>query len=221
MLCVALLFLWLPKLLAQNETVPSYRPLLGLKVVPLPVFDVVSSIQFGVEIATFKNQAFQLEYAFPVNFWNRNRSGEKISHLSGYKLKTEYRFYNKNAWLDGVFYGLQYMYKLTNVEDEIFLWLNNRSYQQLLPIRIRNTTHAGYILMGKVFPMFDKLFFEMATGVGLRRIEVEFEDVPPMSEPVEDFNQGFLANNQDEGISQTPAMFISFKFTWAFGVAKH
>ena len=153
-----------------------YRPRLAVKLVPLPLIDYTPALQFAVEARTFRHQAIQLEYGYLMDY-----TGSDDGLFSGFKLKSEYRFYNpwgESAFVENFFVGFQYLRKHVDTEGIATVWRAGQNFQQNLPITVSNRTNSYYIVLGTLFPINQRVCFELATGVGSRDLSVRVENLP-------------------------------------------
>lgn len=188
------------------------RNLLALKFSPLPLLDYTPALQFGAELRIRKQQTFQVEYGYINSRIHPSRSRD----FTGFKLKGEYRFYDaRPAKVErNRFLGIQYMHKQVLVEGTEFFWRANRTYQELLPVKLTNFTNSAYVTIGQLVPLFGTVQIEIATGLGIRRLDIVYLDFPEDAERVLDFeNDGFLFSprRNGEGTAYYPALFFSLK----------
>lgn len=191
-----------------------YRPVFAIKFVPLPLIARTPAIQFAVEARTFKNQAIQLEYGYVRDFYDTFSST-----FNGYKLKTEYRFYlgKGRKAIQNYFLGLQYHRKILDVKGDATLWRDNRNYQEIVQLELRNETNSFFLMGGQVFPVADHLFIELALGVGVRTLEVSLEEIPEDAELATSLQENIFNPVSDVGTYTYPRLFISLKVNYAFG----
>ena len=202
----------------EKEEIPyANHPILGLKYVPSALFDRTPAIQFAIEKGTFSHQSIQLEYGWVFDLYNNTQNG-----FNGHKLRTEYRFYKKASdyKANNVFFGVQYMWKTVKTEGDATVWRYNRSYQEIMPVKLKNETNTLYAICGNVYPFIGPLYFEIMGGLGARWLNVSVRNIPDDAELVQDISTGFFNPVRGPGTYVFLGVNISFKIIYSFGKAK-
>ncbi len=192
-----------------TDSIPeAVRPKLAVKLSPLPAIDYTPTLQLGVEIGTTIDQSLNIDLGYIAD-WYDGRNFE------GFKVKGEYRFYRplKRHANRLIFSGIQYQYKRVVVSNNSLVWRNNRTYQQLIPHRIVNEVNSITAVSGWAFNTHKPIGVETSIGVGYRRLEVSVKDVPDDVDL--DFSTtNFFFRQNREGITNSPALFFSFRIVW-------
>ena len=194
----------------------AHRPILALKYVPTAIFDRTPAIQFAVEKGTFSHQSIQLEYGWVSDIYNNTQNG-----FNGHKLKSEYRFYFKarEKKANNVFLGVQYMWKTVIAEGNATVWRYNQSYQEIIPVKLKNETNTAYVVCGNVYPFVGPMYFEVMAGLGARWLNVTVENIPEDAEFTPSLNVGFFNPVRGIGSYVFLGINLSFKIIYSFGKA--
>jgi len=206
-----------------DEDEVLYRPRFALKFAPLPfAMSNTAAIQFSGEAKTFLNQSIQIEYGYVNDF------GFLDDNYDGFKLKTEYRFYNPFRKLKprrsdkikskNFFIGVQYFRKEVDAKASTRVNRSNNSYQEILPLRINNITNSFFFVFGKVKQLKGRFYHETVLGIGRKNLHVTIIGLP------EDASMPRNAFRRTPGIDLTDGkgfvgsmdIFFSFKIIYAF-----
>lgn len=213
--CAALiLFLAAATTKAQTSTEEKAiisQPNFAIKFAPLPLMSTTPAFQFGIEVKTFHLQGLQVEFGYVTSAVRKTNSD-----FDGFKLKSEYRFYKKqlSRFSNIEFVGLQHMFKVVDVEGEGTIWRNNQSYQQVVPLKVKNTINSVFLVGGFAEQFGGQFYIEVAVGVGARFLNVKSSDLPDDAELETDLNQGIFSPIREAGDYRFLDAFVSLKLAY-------
>jgi len=212
--CILLLLMATVTLKAQtttNDETFISQPDFAIKFAPLPLLSSTPAIQFGVEAKTFDLQGLQVEFGYITSSLRKSDSD-----FDGFKLKSEYRFYKKqiNNFSNIRFTGIQHMYKTVDVEGAVTIWRNNQSYQQIVPVKVKNKINSFFLVGGFAEKFSSKLYFEFAAGVGVRLLNIQISDLPDDAELETNLNRGIFDPIREAGNYRFLDAFISLKLAY-------
>jgi len=129
--------------------------------------------------------------------------------LEGYKIRGELRIYDRDDLsLEGVSYGLQFMYKNDWANENGEFQRGGGGFFQNLDYEIEREVLAGHFVTNIMFPTGGKSFLEFSAWAGLRRLVRTYEGVPDDAELISDF--GFFVS-RDPGTFVNPSLGIALR----------
>ena len=187
------------------------QPAFAIKFIPLPLLSTTPAFQFGIEAKTFNLQGLQVEFGYVTSAVRKTNSD-----FDGFKLKSEYRFYKKqlNRFSNIEFVGIQHMYKAVNVEGDATIWRYNQSYQQIVPIKVKNKINSVFLVGGFAEQFSNHVFIEIAVGIGARFLNVQSSELPEDAELETDLNQSIFNPIREEGNYRFLDAFVSLKIAY-------
>ncbi len=195
---------------AQNDGF-LYRPQLAVKLSPLSLLAPTPSVDLAIEIATFENQALQIEsgYIFKPKYY-------ETSNYDGFKIATQYRYYfgtNKQSGRNR-YLGAQHLYKQIETRGTTTVWRFNKTYQEIMPYRVNNQSHTFFLLGGSVIELGKSFFVETEVGLGMKKLKVSIKDIPEDAELENIANQSIFNPVRGEGTYKLLGFYWSIRFIY-------
>lgn len=160
---------------ALGQSNRAYRPNWGLKFNPLATIAYTPGIELGLEHTIRENASLHLGGSYLNDF-----GIYPTKNFDGYKLMGEYRHYQPfKKRHQNTFLALQFNFKQTFAQGQTYLDRANGNYQQLTEVSVTNTTLEFLGAYGKVFTLTPWLSLDTALALGLKRLNLSSDNVPP------------------------------------------
>jgi hypothetical protein len=193
-----------------------------LKYLPLGLFDIDNTIQFGIEVP-FPDDRFtvQQEFGFghtSFNLWYHDQQDRPDKQT--FKTRTQFRFYfSEKRWVRS-YVAAEYLMK--RVEHKETQWVGqdcltgNCGYFENKTIKFGRFADAGHIKLGWQFYFNNRMTLDLYTGFGIRKMS--FKTLTPEAgnaRPHDDYVwwDGTWANTHQV----VPSLAVGFQFGFALG----
>ncbi|WP_288428315.1 DUF3575 domain-containing protein [uncultured Spirosoma sp.] len=170
-----------------NPTVPGPTRSWVLKVAPLSLLDLSSTIQAAVEGVVAPNQSVQLELGYgwqAMNPWLAPNQ-ERYSRYKVWRGRAEWRYYwRRGQALFGTYTAIEGLYKRENALEKAVTAVYGEpglvQYYRQSSLPISKDVYGINVKVGRQFPLLPngRLVFDIYTGLGLRARTILRTDLP-------------------------------------------
>ena len=220
-ICIAVLSCF--SLFGQEELEPEvaidlwerqiYSPKLAVYFDLFQLIDYTPTIFGGVELKTFKKQTISFGAGYVNNFYSENSRRS----YNGYKLKGEYRFFNK----ENFFLGPQFLHKYLKTEGNTTIIRADNAFQEIIPITVHNRLNIIHVTGGRTFFLSKSFFLELSLGYGVKFINATFEGLPegvlPEDVLIDEVGPNRFNFDDNGGKSTAFSFFLGFRLLYDFG----
>ncbi|PRY44320.1 hypothetical protein CLV58_103290 [Spirosoma oryzae] len=170
-----------------NPTVPGPTRSWVLKVAPLSLLDLSSTIQAAVEGVVAPNQSVQLELGYgwqAMNPWLAPNQ-ERYSRYEVWRGRAEWRYYWRGGQAPfGTYTAIEGLYKRENALEKAVTAVYDEpgpvQYYRQSSLPISKDVFGINVKIGRQFPLLPngRLVFDIYTGLGLRARTILRTDLP-------------------------------------------
>ncbi len=151
-----------------------YRPDWSIKFNPLAVMAYTPGIEFGLERSLNEQSTLHFGASYLNDF-----SIYEGQNFQGYKLITEYRHFNLlGSKTNNRYTSFQLQFKQAYSKGTTYVDRANGNYQQIFPLKARNTAFDFLIANGFVVPMGDKLSADLSLVYGTKVLFLALNGIP-------------------------------------------